>query len=120
MDVAYTGVKEHAVRSRAHEGQLMNDLFRCIFGRRQGRCNRLTSRRLPDNSRRRHPSRANPFHRFLKRLRAGGRSNMYGAIPYLMEAFALDRETAFRIVCEWVDLQREEATRHGAEPSTRG
>ena len=34
---------------------------------------------------------------------------MYGAIPYLMQAFALDRETAFRIVCEWVDQQDAEA-----------
>jgi hypothetical protein len=31
---------------------------------------------------------------------------MYGAIPYLMDAFALDRAEAFRIVCEWVDEQR--------------
>ncbi len=30
---------------------------------------------------------------------------MYGAIPYLMHTFALDRETAFRVVCEWVDLE---------------
>ena len=49
--------------------------------------------------------RPNPFHRFLRRLRAGGRSNMYGAIPYLMHAFELDRDTAFRVVCEWVDLE---------------
>lgn len=42
---------------------------------------------------------------FLRRLRAGGRSNMYGAIPYLMNAFAIDRESAFRIVCDWVDQQ---------------
>lgn len=34
---------------------------------------------------------------------------MYGAIPYLMRAFALDREAAFRVVCEWVDQQRGEA-----------
>lgn len=53
--------------------------------------------------------RPNRFHRFLRRLSAGGRSNMYGAIPYLMQAFALDRETAFRIVCEWVDQQEAEA-----------
>ncbi len=33
---------------------------------------------------------------------------MYGAIPYLMSAFALDRETAFRVVCEWVDRQAAE------------
>lgn len=48
------------------------------------------------------------FHAFLKRLRAGGRSNMYGAIPYLMQAFALDRDAAFRIVCEWVDREQTE------------
>jgi hypothetical protein len=53
--------------------------------------------------------RPNRFHSFLRRLSAGGRSNMYGAIPYLMQAFALDRETAFRIVCEWVDQQQAEA-----------
>jgi hypothetical protein len=53
--------------------------------------------------------RANRFHTFLKRLRAGGRSNMYGAIPYLMDAFALDREAAFRVVCEWVDAEQAEA-----------
>ncbi|HUF36740.1 MAG TPA: hypothetical protein VMN37_12370 [Gemmatimonadales bacterium] len=43
------------------------------------------------------------YHTFLRRLRAGGRSNMYGAIPYLMDRFGLDRDTAFRVVCEWVD-----------------
>lgn len=44
---------------------------------------------------------------------------MYGAIPYLMQAFALDRETAFRIVCEWVDQQQaEEAARsEGSSPA---
>jgi hypothetical protein len=43
---------------------------------------------------------------------------MYGAIPYLMQAFALDRDTAFRIVCEWVDQrQAEEAARlEGTSP----
>lgn len=30
---------------------------------------------------------------------------MYGAIPYLMARFDLDRESAFRVVCEWVDRQ---------------
>jgi hypothetical protein len=45
------------------------------------------------------------YHAYLRRLRAGGRSNMYGAIPYLMSAFALDRDSAYRIVCEWVDQQ---------------
>jgi hypothetical protein len=53
------------------------------------------------------------YHAFLRRLRAGGRSNMYGAIPYLMRTFTLDRENAFRIVCEWIDLQ-EAAQRESA------
>jgi hypothetical protein len=45
------------------------------------------------------------FHSFLRRLRAGGRSNMYGAVPYLMRRFDLDRDAAFRVVCDWVDAQ---------------
>ena len=36
---------------------------------------------------------------------------MYGAIPYLMQAFGLDRDTAFRIVCDWVDQQQAERRR---------
>ena len=60
---------------------------------------------------RRAGSPPNRFHSFLRRLRAGGRSNMYGAIPYLMHAFSLDRETAFRVVCEWVDLEAAGDTR---------
>jgi hypothetical protein len=47
------------------------------------------------------------YFRFLTRLSAGGRSNMYGAIPYLVAAFNLDREVAFRLVCEWVDQRAQ-------------
>ncbi len=47
----------------------------------------------------------NPFFRFLRKLRADGRTNMYGAVPYLMSRFGLSREQAFRIVCEWLDQQ---------------
>jgi hypothetical protein len=47
---------------------------------------------------------------FLRRLQANGRSNMYGAVPYLMRAFGLDRERAFAIICQWLDLQAEAAT----------
>jgi hypothetical protein len=32
---------------------------------------------------------------------------MYGAVPYLMGSFALDRESAFKIVCDWIDQQVE-------------
>jgi hypothetical protein len=43
--------------------------------------------------------------RFLRKLRADGRTNMYGAVPYLMKTFNLDRESAFAIVCQWLDQQ---------------
>lgn len=49
--------------------------------------------------------RPNRYFTFLRRLRAEGRSNMYGAIPYLAAAFGIDRNESFRIVCEWVDGQ---------------
>ena len=30
---------------------------------------------------------------------------MYGAVPYLMHRFGLDRDAAFRVICDWVDAQ---------------
>jgi hypothetical protein len=58
---------------------------------------------------------------FLRRLRAGGRSNMYGAIPYLCARFSLDRDTAFRIVCEWLDREAAvEPAPAAAGPPRRG
>jgi hypothetical protein len=58
-------------------------------------------------SRRTRPDPRERYFRFLTRLSAGGRSNMYGAIPYLAAAFDLDRETAFRLVCEWLDARAQ-------------
>jgi len=52
------------------------------------------------------------YFRFLTRLNAGGRSNMYGAIPYLASAFNLDRDTAFRLVCDWLDARAQPPARH--------
>ena len=84
---------------------------------------RLAKKRAPGRPRRTAPAprvagpRPNRFHVYLRRLRAGGRSNMYGAIPYLMHAFALDRDTAFRVVCEWVDQQESEMRALAAEAS---
>jgi hypothetical protein len=45
--------------------------------------------------------------RFLRKLRADGRTNMYGAVPYLMKTFNLDRESAFAVVCQWLDQQAQ-------------
>jgi hypothetical protein len=50
-------------------------------------------------------NRRQSFFRFLRRLQAEGRTNMYGAVPYLMNRFGLNREQAFHIVCEWLDQQ---------------
>src|SRR4026207_377348 len=57
------------------------------------------------------------FHAFLRRLRAKGRTNMYGAVPYLMRAFELGRDDAFRIVCEWIDAQEQEAAAPPSPPA---
>jgi hypothetical protein len=43
--------------------------------------------------------------RFLRQLRASGRSNMYGAVPYVMKTFGVDRHAAFTLVCDWLDRQ---------------
>lgn len=53
----------------------------------------------------RRPDPKERYFRYLAKLSAGGRSNMYGAIPYLAAAFGLDRDTAFRLVCEWIDAR---------------
>ncbi len=56
------------------------------------------------------------FHAFLRRLRAKGRSNMYGAVPYLMQTFELERDDAFRVVCEWSDAQEQESVAPAPPP----
>ncbi|HXE56679.1 MAG TPA: hypothetical protein VNK43_01650 [Gemmatimonadales bacterium] len=65
--------------------------------------------------------------RFLDRLRSRGRSNMYGAVPYVMREFSLERLAAFELVCAWVDHDaarhdpaREEATRDIQPAPARG
>ena len=54
---------------------------------------------------RRSIEKPNRYFTFLRGLRAGGRTNMYGAIPYLASSFGCTREEAFQIVCEWIDSQ---------------
>jgi hypothetical protein len=131
MDLTYIPVKEPATAARGRTGGCLIACFGVSSGHRQTHRKSFMSKRLvhkktskaqarPGRPRRVESVRPNRFHTFLKRLRAGGRSNMYGAIPYLMHAFALDRESAFRIVCEWVDQQHAEQQDHAAEASTGG
>jgi hypothetical protein len=93
------GVKEAGADD--HEGR--SDCPAAVFGIYSGGGNdRLTTSSPSTYSMKKSLDR---FHSFLRRLRAGGRSNMYGAIPYLMRRFDLDRDTAFRVICDWVDAQ---------------
>jgi hypothetical protein len=117
MDVTEIPVKESCTSFERRRRGLPLVRLRYIFGVYSNRRKPFMSKPLANRSKpvaSAKPSRGRPadrprpnrYHSFLKRLHAGGRSNMYGAIPYLMDAFALDRVEAFRIVCEWVDLQR--------------
>ena len=45
-----------------------------------------------------------PEHKeFLDDLRDSGVTNMYGATPYIMEAFGVDKAEAREILLEWMD-----------------
>lgn len=43
------------------------------------------------------------YFEFLNELRESGVTNMFGAGPYLQEAFGLDRREARNIVIEWME-----------------
>ena len=49
------------------------------------------------------PDTTETYFRFLDELRRSGRTNMFGAAPYLCEMFALDRQVARRILAEWME-----------------
>jgi len=100
---ARSGVKE--ADATGQDGR--PDCAKRWFGLYSGVCNVQLTTHSPSSYRMKknpgHP--LHRFHAFLRRLRAGGRSNMYGALPYLMRRFDLDRDTAFRVICDWVDAQ---------------
>lgn len=39
---------------------------------------------------------------FLERLRRSGETNMYGATPYLVEAFNMTEKEAINILVDWM------------------
>lgn len=43
------------------------------------------------------------YFEFLDSLRESGATNMFGAAPYLQEAFGLSRQEARNIFLEWID-----------------
>lgn len=42
------------------------------------------------------------YFKFLDRVRSSGATNMYGAAPYLEDAFDLSRDEARRILMAWM------------------
>ncbi len=44
----------------------------------------------------------NPYWLFLEELRKSGVTNMYGAAPYLMEAFDISKNEAIKILADWM------------------
>jgi hypothetical protein len=102
MDPADIGVKERVTSARPRETGCRASGFGLYSVGTQPRSKATMNRQL-----------AQRLFAFLRRLRAAGRSNMYGAIPYLMRTFALDRETAFRVVCDWEDAQAAERSEPG-------
>lgn len=47
-------------------------------------------------------SKIRPEFEFLNRLRESGETNMFGASPYIAEAFDVDRREASKILMEWM------------------
>jgi len=48
---------------------------------------------------------------YLNQLRQSGRTNMFGAVPYLQKEFpelAFDQKQAVRVLRAWMDSYREE------------
>jgi hypothetical protein len=40
---------------------------------------------------------------YLNELRESGQTNMFGARPYLQEAFGIDREEASKVLTAWME-----------------
>lgn len=50
----------------------------------------------------------NQYWIFLENLRKSGVTNMFGATPYLMEAFELSESDAKEILIDWMNNYNEE------------
>lgn len=45
---------------------------------------------------------SNKYWIYLEQLRRSGVTNMFGATPYLMEEFNLDKKEAIKILSDWM------------------
>lgn len=49
-----------------------------------------------------HEAKRKYYWNYLEELRRSGVTNMYGAVPYLMEEFDLDKNEAREILTDWM------------------
>lgn len=43
------------------------------------------------------------YNQYLEKLRRSGVTNMFGAVPYLMEEFGLDKQEATNVLKDWME-----------------
>lgn len=55
------------------------------------------------------------YFNFLFRLQKSGKTNMFGAVPFLREAFDLTRQSAEAILLEWMQNYEAIARRCGVD-----
>ena len=53
------------------------------------------------------------YYEYLEELRKSGKTNMFGATPYLQDQFGLDRVEASLILKSWMDNYQEISTKLG-------
>ena len=53
------------------------------------------------------------YYMFLEDLKLSGITNMYGATPYLEEAFDISRNKASAVLLEWMQNYEELAEKYG-------
>ena len=50
----------------------------------------------------------NKYYIFLEKLRRSGKTNMYGAVPYIQEEFNLDYNNAKKVLVDWMKNYNKE------------
>ena len=53
------------------------------------------------------------YYQFLENIRQSGICNMWGATPYIMDAFHLNYEDAATVLCNWIQNYEELNKKYG-------
>ena len=44
---------------------------------------------------------------YLEELRESGETNMFGAVPYIQEAFQIDKNIARKFLLDWIEVKSD-------------